>query len=67
LKGIVFLDRDGTLIEEVGYIRDPADVRVLPGAAAAVRRMAAAGYLLAVVSNQSGLARGKFTRSEMDA
>ncbi len=67
MKGIVFLDRDGTLIEEVGYIRDPADVRVLPGAAAAVRRMAAAGYLLAVVSNQSGLARGKFTRSEMDA
>jgi len=67
LKGIVFLDRDGTLIEEVGYLRDPADVRVLPGAVGALRRMAAKGYLLAVVSNQAGLARGKFTRAEMEA
>lgn len=67
MKGIVFMDRDGTLIEEVGYIKDPADVRILPGAAAALRSLAAGGYLLAVVSNQSGLARGKFTKAEMDA
>jgi len=67
LKGVVFLDRDGTLIEEVGYIKDPADVCILPGAAAALRRLAAEGYLLAVASNQSGLARGKFTRAEMEA
>lgn len=67
MKGVVFLDRDGTLIEEVGYIKDPADVCILPGAAAALRRLAAEGYLLAVASNQSGLARGKFTRAEMEA
>jgi D-glycero-D-manno-heptose 1,7-bisphosphate phosphatase len=67
LKGIVFLDRDGTLIEEVGYLRDPADVRILPGATEALRRLAARGHLLAVVSNQAGLARGKFTRKEMEA
>ncbi len=67
MKGIVFFDRDGTLIEEVGYLRDPAAVRILPGAAEALRALAAEGYLLAVVSNQAGLARGKFTRAEMDA
>ncbi len=67
MKGIVFLDRDGTLIEDVGYIKDPARVRILPGAVAALRSMAAGGYLLAVVSNQSGLARGKITRAEMEA
>jgi len=67
LKGIVFLDRDGTLIDEVGYLRRPADIRILPGAVEALRRMSAKGYLLAVVSNQAGLARGKFTRAEMQA
>jgi D-glycero-D-manno-heptose 1,7-bisphosphate phosphatase len=67
LTGIVFLDRDGTLIEEGGYLRDPGGVRVLAGAAEALRRLAARGLLLAVVSNQAGLARGKFTRAEMDA
>jgi D-glycero-D-manno-heptose 1,7-bisphosphate phosphatase len=66
LKGIVFLDRDGTLIEDVGYPRDPAAVRILPGAVEGLKGLAAKGYLLAVVSNQAGLARGKFTRAEMD-
>jgi len=67
LKGIVFLDRDGTLIEEAGYLRDPAGVRILPGAGEALRRMAAGGYLLAVVSNQAGVARGIFSLQEMEA
>ncbi len=67
MKGIVFLDRDGTLIDEVGYLRDPAKVRILPGVTEALRRMVAKGYLLAVVSNQAGLARGKFTRAEMES
>jgi D-glycero-D-manno-heptose 1,7-bisphosphate phosphatase len=66
LKGVVFVDRDGTLIEEVGYLRDPSAVRMLPGAAEAMRRLAAAGYRLAVLSNQAGLARGKFTAAEME-
>jgi len=67
MRGIVFLDRDGTLIEEVGYPRDPADVRILPGAAEALRLLSGEGFLLAVVSNQAGLAKGKFTAEEMEA
>jgi len=64
-EGIVFLDRDGTLIEEVGYLRDPSAVRILPGAAEALRLLSREGFLLAVVSNQAGLAKGKFTGAEM--
>ena len=67
MRGIVFLDRDGTLIEEVGYLRDPAAVRILPGAAEACRLLTRERFLLAVVSNQAGLAKGKFTAMEMDA
>jgi len=67
MKGIVFLDRDGTLIEEVGYPRDPSAVRILPGAAEALRLLSREGFLLAVVSNQAGIARGKITGEEMDA
>jgi len=67
MRGIVFLDRDGTLIEEVGYLRDPSDVRILPGAPEALRRLARERFLLAVISNQAGLARGKFTGEEMEA
>jgi D-glycero-D-manno-heptose 1,7-bisphosphate phosphatase len=67
MRGIVFIDRDGTLIEEVGYLRDPSAVRILPGAVEALRLLSREGFLLAVVSNQAGLARGKFTRAEMEA
>jgi len=67
MNGIVFLDRDGTLIEDAGYLADPAGVRILPGAVEGLRRLAARGYALAVVSNQAGLARGKFSRKEMVA
>lgn len=54
----VFLDRDGTLIEDLPYLRDPALVRPLPGAAEAVALLNEAGYLAIVVTNQSGIARG---------
>jgi len=67
VRGIVFLDRDGTLIEEVGYLRDPSAVRILPGAAEALRLLSRERFLLAVVSNQAGLAKGKFTEAEMEA
>lgn len=56
----VFLDRDGTIIDDVGYIADPDDVRLLPGAAPAIKRFCEAGYCVVVVSNQSGIARGLF-------
>jgi len=56
----VFLDRDGTIVHDAGYLDDPAKVRLLPGAAEALARLADAGHLLVIVSNQSGIARGLF-------
>jgi D-glycero-D-manno-heptose 1,7-bisphosphate phosphatase len=60
----VFLDRDGTIIEDVGYLRDPDHVRLLPGAAAAIRRLNDHGFLAIVATNQSGIARGILSRNE---
>lgn len=56
----VFLDRDGTIIEDAGYLDDTSGVCLLPGAAEAIRRFRKAGYRVVVVSNQSGVARGLF-------
>lgn len=61
----VFLDRDGTLIEDRRYIRDPDDVVLIPGAAEAVARFARAGFRVILVSNQSGLARGLFNEDQL--
>lgn len=57
---VVFLDKDGTLVEDVPYNVNPARVRLAAGAAEGLPRLAAAGWRLAVVSNQSGVARGYF-------
>jgi len=57
----VFLDRDGTIIREVGYLRSPTQVRLLPGAAEAIRRLNQAGFAVVVATNQSGIARGLLT------
>lgn len=57
----VFLDRDGTLIESVHYLSRPDQVRLLPGAAEAVRAIRAAGYLCIVVTNQAAIAKGLLT------
>ncbi len=54
----VFLDRDGTLIEDPGYLADPAGVALIPGVAGALARLAALGYLRIVVTNQAGIGRG---------
>jgi D-glycero-D-manno-heptose 1,7-bisphosphate phosphatase len=54
----VFLDRDGTLVDELGFLRRPADLRLLPGAAAGVARFNRAGWRAVLVTNQSGIARG---------
>jgi len=67
VKRALFLDRDGTIIEDRGYIRDPADVVLLPGAAEALRALEAAGWTLIVISNQSGVGRGFVAPAEMDA
>jgi histidinol-phosphate phosphatase family protein len=60
----VFLDRDGTLIEDRGYLRDPDQVALLPGASGAVRRLDLAGLPVVVVTNQSGIARGLLTEDD---
>ena len=67
MKRAVFLDRDGTLVEDVGYASDPDQVRLLPGAAAAVARLNHAGYRAIVVTNQSGIARGLITSDQYAA
>jgi histidinol-phosphate phosphatase family protein len=62
----VFLDKDGTLIENVPYNVDPALVRLTPRADAAVAALHAAGYALVVVSNQPGVGLGLFEASALD-
>jgi D-glycero-D-manno-heptose 1,7-bisphosphate phosphatase len=56
----MFIDRDGTIIEDAGYLGDPAGVRLIPGAAEALARLNAAGIPVVVVTNQSGIARGYY-------
>ena len=56
----VFLDKDGTLIVDVPYNVDPARIVLAPGAEAGLTRLHAAGYRLVVITNQSGVARGRF-------
>lgn len=63
----VFLDRDGTINQEVNYLSRREDVRLIPGAAQAIARLNAAGILVVVVSNQSGLARGYFDEMDLAA
>ena len=63
----VFLDRDGTIIEDAGYLRDPAGVRLLPGAAQAIRRLNEHGLIVVVATNQSGIARGLLTLDQYRA
>ncbi len=63
----VFLDRDGTLIEDVEYLADPRLVRLVPRAASALLRLEAAGFERIVVSNQSAVARGLATPDDVSA
>lgn len=59
------LDRDGTINVDTGYVGDPEKVELLPGAARSIRKMNEAGYLVIVISNQSGVARGYFTMEDV--
>jgi D-glycero-D-manno-heptose 1,7-bisphosphate phosphatase len=65
LRPAVFLDRDGTLIEERGYPARPQDIVLLPGVGRALARLAEAGWLRIVLTNQSGVARGLFSEEEL--
>ena len=62
-----FLDRDGTLIEEVNFLSRVEDLRVFPFTLEAVRRLKDAGYLIVVVTNQSGIGRGIYDEAAMNA
>lgn len=64
LRPAVFLDRDGTLMDDPGYVGDPALVRLLPGVAAALARLRARGFKTVIVTNQSGIGRGYFTEAD---
>ncbi len=64
-KRAVFLDRDGTLVVEKNYLSRPEDVVFFPGAAAALRRLSEAGFVLIIVTNQSGIGRGYYTLEDM--
>jgi D-glycero-D-manno-heptose 1,7-bisphosphate phosphatase len=59
-KRFVLLDRDGTVIKEKNYLSDPDEVELIPGAAAALKRLQNEGWGICLVTNQSGIARGYF-------
>ena len=67
LHAAVLFDRDGTLVIDVPHNADPARVEPMPGARAALDRLRAAGVSTAMISNQSGVALGLFTRADVDA
>ncbi len=63
----VILDRDGTIVEDPGYLDDPQQLRYLPGAAQGLRMLHRAGHPLVVISNQSGVGRGLFSLERLQA
>lgn len=67
MRPAVFLDRDGTLIDELGFLARPEGLRLYPRAGAAVRLLNEAGWAAIVVTNQSGIARGLFGERELAA
>ena len=67
LRRAAFLDRDGTIIEDTGFVRDAQGIRLIPGSAEAIRKLNEAGWAVVVVTNQSGIARGLVSRQEYDA
>jgi len=66
LPPIVFVDRDGTLIKEYPYLSNPRQVRLLPGAAKAIRTLNQMAIPVALITNQSGIGRGLFTREQYE-
>lgn len=63
----VFLDRDGVLIKDVGYLKNPGDIIILPGTIEALKDLKSNGFLLIIVTNQAGIAKGFFTPDDLTA
>ncbi len=57
----IFVDRDGTIMEDRDYCSDPKDVKIFPGVPEALRRLKSNGFKLIIITNQSGIGRGLFT------
>jgi histidinol-phosphate phosphatase family protein len=66
-RAVVWLDRDGTLVDDPGYLADPARLVLLPGAAEAIGALRRDGAAVVLVTNQSGIARGRMTREDVDS
>lgn len=66
-KSCVFLDRDGVLIKDVGYLKNPDDIIILPDSIDALKKLKSSGYLLIIVTNQAGVAKGFFGIKELEA
>jgi D-glycero-D-manno-heptose 1,7-bisphosphate phosphatase len=67
LSAAVFIDRDGTIMEDCDYCSDPKDVRIFPGVLEALQRLKSRGFKLIVITNQSGIGRGFFTLDQYRA
>ena len=63
----VFIDRDGTIMEDTDYCSHPKDVRIFPGVFEALQRLKSRGFKLIVITNQSGIGRGLFTLDQYRA
>src|SRR6266542_5459714 len=63
----VFLDRDGTIMQDADYCSDPKQVQIFPGVPEALRRLKAAGFKLIIITNQSGIGRGLITMEQYRA
>lgn len=66
LRPAIFLDRDGTLIEDVDYLADPEAIQFIPGAVEALKRFRRGGFACVVATNQSGIARGMITHEQLE-
>ena len=66
-KPLILLDRDGTLITEQAYLKDPRKVRLLPGVTQGLRALARGGFPLVLITNQSGVGRGILTLKDLEA
>ena len=65
MERAVFLDRDGTIIEDVGYLDDCNRIKLLPGAVEAIRLLNKSGYRVIIVTNQAGVAKGYFSEEKL--
>ena len=66
MNGAIFLDRDGTMIAEANYLKDPDQVKIFPATRTGLKKLGEAGFKLFIVSNQSGVGRGYFTMADVE-